>query len=200
MEAAGVGIAVAEDDTARPVGVADIEVRVGHELSHSGQYIATAIRCSGLQGKPLVQHQVFVLEQGVKTSQSRCCKGVPAAHQGLQCVGAVRHVAGVLEALQRLSGPYGVARLGGGQTQVRQRHAGQCASPCKNGIRAVAAVVLVGLKSPLPVGLQRSGELHAHGFANSMDALGVDHVQLLGDIGLAGERQHQFLEGGIQLG
>jgi hypothetical protein len=29
-------------------------------------------------------------------------------------------------------------------------------------------------------------------------ALRVDHVQLLGDVGLGRQREHQFLEGGVQ--
>jgi hypothetical protein len=28
---------------------------------------------------------------------------------------------------------------------------------------------------------------------------GIDHVELFGDVGLAGQRQHQFLEGGVQV-
>jgi hypothetical protein len=40
--------------------------------------------------------------------------------------------------------------------------------------------------------------LFAHGFAHGVHALRVDDVQLLGDVGFVGQRQHQLLEGGVQ--
>ena len=54
------------------------------------------------------------------------------------------------------------------------------------------------LKRPLPVGGQFVGQLLAHGFAHRVDALRIDHVELLGDVGFRRQRQHQFLERGIQ--
>ena len=58
----------------------------------------------------------------------------------------------------------------------------------------------MGFKRPFPVGLQGGGQLQAHGVAHGVDALRVHHVQLLGDVGFAGQGQHQFLEGGVQRG
>ncbi|MPN53109.1 hypothetical protein SDC9_200773 [bioreactor metagenome] len=53
--------------------------------------------------------------------------------------------------------------------------------------------------SPGPVGLQFVGQLGAHGFANRVDALRVDHVELLGDVGLGGQGEHQLLERRVKL-
>ena len=41
-------------------------------------------------------------------------------------------------------------------------------------------------------------ELGAEGFAHAMHALGVHHVQLLGNVGFRRQRQQQFLVGCVQ--
>ena len=40
----------------------------------------------------------------------------------------------------------------------------------------------------------------AHGFAHRVNALRIDHLKLLGQVGFRRQRQHQVLEGGIQRG
>ena len=59
--------------------------------------------------------------------------------------------------------------------------------PVLRGVGAVGAVVLVLLVGPDPVVVQRVGQLVAHGFAHGVHALWVDHGELFGDVGLAGQ-------------
>ena len=56
------------------------------------------------------------------------------------------------------------------------------------------------MESPSPIFLQGCGQLQAHGFSHSMDFLRVHLIALLGDVTFAGQGQHQFFEGCIQLG
>ena len=54
------------------------------------------------------------------------------------------------------------------------------------------------LKSPLPVAVQRQRQLRAQGFAHAVHALRVDHVQLLGNVGLGRQRQQQLFVSRVQ--
>jgi hypothetical protein len=128
MKCTRVGAAIAEDHAARAVGVAHVEVFMGHELAHRGQHVAVAIASAGLQGKPFVQHQSFVLEQGVKAGNSGDSQRVATIDQGAQGVEAVGHVACILEALQGFAGPDRVTRLPCGDAELAQGHAGQGAA------------------------------------------------------------------------
>jgi len=56
------------------------------------------------------------------------------------------------------------------------------------------------LPGGFPVGAQGQRQFGAHGFAHGVDALRVHHVQLLGDVGLRRQGEHQLLEGGVQAG
>ena len=115
--------------------------------------------------------------------------------QGIESVG---HVARILEALQGLARPGGIATGPGRQTQVRQRHAGQRAAAARYRVGRVGAGVVVGFVHGFPVGFERAGELLAHRFTDSMDVLGVDDVELLCKVGFGRQRQHQVLEGRVQ--
>ena len=125
---------------------------------------------------------------------------VAALHQRAQGGKAVGHVAGVLEALVGFAGPHGVTALCGGQAQHVQGHACQRTAPAGDWVGRVGAGVLVGLESGQPVVVQGLRQLQAHGLAHRVDALRVHHGQLFGDVGFGRQRQHQFLEGGVQLG
>jgi len=173
---------------------------VRHELAHGGQHIAAPVWGACLQCEPLVDDQGLVLEQGVKTCQGRGRQRAATGHQGCERVEPVRHVAGHLEALVGFAGPDFVTRALGGDAQHVQRQAAERAAAGGDGVGAVAAGVLVLLPGPFPVGLQRDGQLLAHGFAHGVDALGVHHVLLLGDVGFGRQGEHQFLECGIQRG
>ena len=70
------------------------------------------------------------------------------------------------------------------QAQHGQRHAGEGAAPGRGGVGPISARLLVLLVSPLPVVLQRQGELQAHGIAHGVHPLRVHHVELLGEVGL----------------
>src|SRR5450759_1416884 len=66
MKGTGVGTAIAEDETARPIRVADVEVRMAHQLAHRWQHLPTTITGARLQGKPFIEHQFFVFELSMK--------------------------------------------------------------------------------------------------------------------------------------
>ena len=198
MEGRRVGAAVAEDDTARAVGVAQVEVGVFEQLAHSGQHVATPVGRTGLQGKPFVDDQRLVVEHGVKALQRIGRQGAAADHQGRQRVEAVGHIAGVFEALVGFAGPHSVAAVRSRHTQHGERQAGQSAAARAQAVGAVGAVVFVGVKGPGPVLAQAQGELAAHGFAHGVDALRVDHRHLLGDVGFGRQGEHQLFEGGVQ--
>ncbi len=200
MKAGRVAVAVGKDQAARAVGVAQAEVRVLHQQAHHGQHAAVALGRMGLQGEPLVQRQRLVAEQAVKPRQRARRQLVAAVDQRAERVQAVGHVAGVLDALVGLAGPHAVAAGGGAQAQHVQRQAGQRAAAAGHRIGCVGAVVLVLGPGPLPVVVQRGGQLHLHGLAHRVDALRIDHVELVGDVVLVGQLQHQGLEGGVQLG
>ena len=171
-----------------------------HQLAHQGQHVAVAVGCAGLQGKPLVQCQGFVLEQRVEALQRGLGQFAAADHQGRQGIEAVSHVAGVFEALESLARPHGVAAVAGGQAQVGQRQPGQRAAAGAGAVGRVGAVGFVGIKGPGPVVEQLACHLGAHGLAHGVHALRVHLGQLLGDVGFGGQGQHQILEGGVQLG
>ena len=120
MKGARVGAAIAEHQAACPVGVGQRKVRVLHQLQHLRQDVAAPVGRAGLQGKPFVQHQRFVLEQRMKACQRGCRQCVATADQRAERVGAVGHVAGVLETLQGLAWPDGVAGVLRCQTQHGQ--------------------------------------------------------------------------------
>ncbi len=73
--------------------------------------------------------------------------------------------------------------------------------PARRGVGRVGAGVLVVSRQAQSQSsaCSASGQLLAHGFAHGVDALRVHHVQLLGDVGLRGQGQHQLLEGRVQL-
>ena len=48
--------------------------------------------------------------------------------------------------------------------------------------------------------MQGAGQLQLDAFARRVNALRIDHVELLGHIGFARQGQHQLLESRIQLG
>lgn len=106
----------------------------------------------------------------------------------------------VLEALVRAAGPDHLATVRGGQAQLVQRQAGQFAATGGDRVGRVGAGVLVLIESPGPVGLQGGGQLQRHRVAHGVDALRVHYVQLVGDVVLIGQGEHQGLEGGVQIG
>ena len=170
------------------------------QLFDGGQNVAVLVRCAGLQRKPFVQHQGFVLEQGMEACQRRGCMVAAAADQGRQRVEAVGHVACVLEPLECLAGPDSVAAVARREAEVDQRHASQRTATGGQRVGPVGTGVLVVVKSPGPVGLQRVGQLAAHGFAHGVDTLRVHHVELLCDVAFGRQGQHQFLECSVQRG
>ena len=167
-------------------------------LDHA-QHVATVVGAACLQGKPFVQHQRVVLEQLVKARQGRFCQGMATAHQGRQGVEALGHVARVFDLLVGLAGPNAVARAARCQAQHGQGQPSQRAAPAAGGVWAVGALGMVVLPRPDPIGLQCQRQFHAQGFAHAVDALRIDHGQLLGNVVFRGQGQHQLFEGGVQL-
>ena len=125
--------------------------------------------------------------------------GMLGMHQGLQGTHAIGHVGGTAERMQSLIWPIRFGVADGAQTQMLQGQVGQCALP--HGLdadaeRATGAVSGVNL---FPNRLQFTCQLHAHGLPHLVDAQRVHHAQLFGQIGLTGQGEHQFDEGGVQL-
>ncbi len=120
----------------------------------------------------------------MKTIQRLLCQGVAAIDQRVQGIEAVGHVGCVLERLQGFAGPQRVSRLHGGQAQVVQSHPGQSAPPAGQRIRTVGSVVAMGLIDPLPIRVQGTRQLQAHGLAHDMNGLGIHLIELLGDVAL----------------
>ena len=117
MKAARIGAAITEDQTARTIGIAQVEVGVLHELTHDGQNMAVAIRCAGLQAKPFVDHQGLVLEQGMEHLECLGGQFMATDHQGNEGIEAVGHVVRIFESLQGFAGPNRCAFVYGSQTQ-----------------------------------------------------------------------------------
>ena len=190
-----VAAAVAEQQAACAVRVLQVEVGVRHQLAHQRQHMAVAVGRTGLQCEPFVEYQLVTLEHGVETLQCLAGQRVAAGDQGAQRMEPVGHVAGLLEALERAGRPCvgAAAQAGHGQG-----HAGQRTLATGDRVGAVGAGVGVVVEGLLPVVKECGGQLQAHRFAHGMDLLRVDHVELLGDIGLGWQAQRQFLERGIQ--
>ena len=105
-----------------------------HELAHTRQNVASTVGRAGLQGKPFVNHQRFVLEHFVEQGQGLLRQGMAAHHQGRQSVEAVGHVARVLELLVDAAGCDRICAVHGGHAQHAHGQSGQGAASARLGI------------------------------------------------------------------
>ena len=121
-------------------------------------------------------------------------------HQRGQGTVTVRHVGCVFDALVSASWPH---RVTAGQriaAQHGQRCVGQRTFAAGHCIGRVRATDLVRAVRPFPIGVQRLAQLRQHGHAGCVNALRIHHLDLLGHVGFARQREHQFFERGVQCG
>ena len=146
-----------------------------------------------------VDHQRLVPVHGPKTLQGIFGQGASRLHQCGQGVEAVGHIAGVLERLQGFALPHLVIGMNGLQAQHGQRQPCQCAAPALFCIGRIGTHMAVRVIRPAPVFDQRLSQLQAQRFANGVYLLRVYRLKLLANISFTRQRQHQLLEGGIEL-
>ena len=132
MEGSSVA-AIAADDAACAIRVAQAEVAVLHQGLNQGQDVAVAVGAARLQAEPFVDDQCFVFEHRMKAGQSLTCQRMAAGDQCRQRVEAVCHVASTVEALQRFLWPTNITSaditsLLARNAQIGQCHACQCAA------------------------------------------------------------------------
>jgi hypothetical protein len=99
MKAAWIGAAITEDQAARTVWIAKVEVGMLHELTHDRQNMAVVVRRAGLQAKPFVDHQGLIFEQGMEVCQSLGGQFMSTAYQCNEGIEAVGHVVSIFEGL-----------------------------------------------------------------------------------------------------
>jgi hypothetical protein len=131
VEGAGVGAAVAEDHAARAVRVADVEVRVLHQLLHDRQDVAAAVGAPACSANHLSSTSGSSLNMAWKRCSACARQLVPADTSAASALKRSVMLRRVLEALVGLARPHRVAG-GAREAQVRERQAGQGAAAAED--------------------------------------------------------------------
>ena len=133
--------------------------------------------------------------EAVKRNTGQVTSRVNQRCHGTESVG---HVVGEVESLQRLLGPLRIAGFDAIENQVVQRQISQATLAAALRVGAVTLRRVVSSKSLRPLGRQRLRNGGAHLLANAVDTLGVHTVELLRDIGFAGQGEYQLFETGCK--